>query len=122
MGMGLLFVVVFPLIFVAGLLIYYRRRVICRSTNDFFRSMSADTRGQDLVEYALMAGFVAVAVVVTFGSVAETVTPIVGKILSLRDIPTLIVRVGAAILAALFLSLIVLRRKERAENDRNDGM
>ena len=103
-------------------MVYCRQHRICRSTNKFFGSMIRDTRGQDLVEYALMLGFVAVAVVVTFGSVAETVTPIVGKILSLRDIPTLIVRVGAAILAALFLSLIVLRRKERAENDRNDGM
>ena len=41
-----------------------------------------DRRGQDLVEYALMAGFVAVAAGAMMGSVADQITPVFSKVLS----------------------------------------
>ena len=39
-----------------------------------------DTRGQDLIEYALMAGFVAVAAGAIMPSVATSISTIFGKI------------------------------------------
>ncbi|MCE5307791.1 MAG: Flp family type IVb pilin [Acidobacteriales bacterium] len=42
-----------------------------------------ETRGQDLVEYALMAGFVAVAAGATMPSVAGSISTIFSKITSL---------------------------------------
>ena len=39
-----------------------------------------DTRGQDLIEYALMAGFVAVAAGAVMPSVADSISTIFGKI------------------------------------------
>ena len=40
----------------------------------------ADTRGQDLIEYALMAGFVAVAAGAIMPSVADSIITIFSKI------------------------------------------
>ena len=40
----------------------------------------ADTRGQDLIEYALMAGFVAVAAGAIMPSVADSISTIFSKI------------------------------------------
>jgi pilus assembly protein Flp/PilA len=42
-----------------------------------------DTRGQDLIEYALMAGFVAVAAGAIMPSVATQITTIFSKVTSL---------------------------------------
>jgi pilus assembly protein Flp/PilA len=39
-----------------------------------------DTRGQDLIEYALMAGFVAVAAGAIVPSVASSISTIFGKV------------------------------------------
>ena len=39
-----------------------------------------DTRGQDLIEYALMAGFVAVAAGAIMPGVAESISTIFGKV------------------------------------------
>ncbi|MBK5295124.1 MAG: Flp family type IVb pilin [Acidobacteriia bacterium] len=39
-----------------------------------------DTRGQDLIEYALMAGFVAVAAGAIMPGVASTISSIFGKV------------------------------------------
>ena len=39
-----------------------------------------DTRGQDLIEYALMAGFVAVAAGAVVPGVAESIKTIFGKV------------------------------------------
>jgi Flp pilus assembly pilin Flp len=42
----------------------------------------ADTRGQDLIEYALMAGFVAVAAGAIMPTVADSISTIFSKISS----------------------------------------
>jgi pilus assembly protein Flp/PilA len=42
-----------------------------------------DTRGQDLIEYALMAGFVAVAAGAIMPNVASSISTIFGKIANL---------------------------------------
>jgi pilus assembly protein Flp/PilA len=47
-----------------------------------------DTRGQDLIEYALMAGFVAVAAGATMPGVADSISTIfsqVGSVLSVAS-------------------------------------
>lgn len=44
-----------------------------------------DTRGQDMVEYALMAGFVTVAVGAGFPPVADNISTIFSKLASLAD-------------------------------------
>lgn len=45
-----------------------------------------DTRGQDLIEYALLAGFVAVAAGATFPPVANNISTIFSKITSSLNI------------------------------------
>jgi pilus assembly protein Flp/PilA len=42
-----------------------------------------DTRGQDLIEYALMAGFVAVAAGAVMPAVAESISTVFSKVSSL---------------------------------------
>lgn len=44
--------------------------------------LGKDTRGQDLIEYALLAGFVAVAAGATFPPVADNISTIFSKITS----------------------------------------
>lgn len=44
-----------------------------------------DTRGQDMVEYALLAGFVAVAAAASFPPLAEDIIVIFSKVTSLSD-------------------------------------
>lgn len=44
-----------------------------------------DTRGQDMVEYALLAGFVAVAAAASFPPVAEDIIVIFSKVTSLSN-------------------------------------
>ena len=45
-----------------------------------------DTRGQDLIEYALMAGFVAVAAGAVMPGVASSISTIFSKVASVMDI------------------------------------
>jgi Flp pilus assembly pilin Flp len=49
-------------------------------TNNFFRSLRQDNRGQDLIEYALMASFVAVAVAAIVPVVFTLIQVIFAKI------------------------------------------
>jgi len=44
-----------------------------------------DTRGQDLIEYALMAGFVAVAAGATMPGVADSISTIFSQVASVLD-------------------------------------
>ena len=44
-----------------------------------------DTRGQDMVEYALLAGFVAVAAAATFPPMQDQISTIFSKVISLTD-------------------------------------
>jgi len=44
-----------------------------------------DTRGQDMVEYALMAGFVTVAAAAAFPPVGNQLSTIFSKMISLTD-------------------------------------
>ena len=46
------------------------------------RKLWKDTRGQDLLEYALMVGFVAVTVAVTLPGVSSNVSKIFSKVSS----------------------------------------
>lgn len=46
------------------------------------------TRGQDLIEYALMAGFVAVAAGATMPGVADSISTIFSKVASVLDLAT----------------------------------
>ena len=48
-------------------------------------SVWRDTRGQDMVEYALLAGFIAVAGAATFPPLAEDIIVIFSKVTSLAD-------------------------------------
>ena len=45
-----------------------------------------DTRGQDLIEYALMAGFVAVAAGAVMPGVADSISTIFSQVASVMDI------------------------------------
>ena len=51
---------------------------------NFFRSLTVlkDTKGQDLIEYALMAGFVAVAAVAIMPTVSENISQIFSNVAS----------------------------------------
>jgi len=51
-------------------------RKICRG----LRRLSTDTRGQDLVEYTLMAGFVAVMAGVISPGIAASIITVFGKV------------------------------------------
>jgi len=48
-------------------------------------SIWRDRRGQDLIEYALMAGFVAVAAGAAFPPVADTISEIFSKVQSVMS-------------------------------------
>ena len=54
---------------------------------DYLRRLRilADTRGQDLIEYALMAGFVAVAAGAIMPGVADSISTIFSKIASVMS-------------------------------------
>ncbi|MCS7024919.1 MAG: Flp family type IVb pilin [Bryobacteraceae bacterium] len=49
---------------------------------DFIYKLRRDTRGQDLIEYALMAGFVAVAAGAIMPNVSDSINTIFTKISS----------------------------------------
>lgn len=48
----------------------------------YIKCLLRDTRGQDLIEYALMAGFVAVAAGAIMPGVAESISTIFSKVAS----------------------------------------
>jgi len=48
-------------------------------------SICKDGRGQDLIEYALMAGFVAVAAGAAFPPVADTISQVFSKVQSVMS-------------------------------------
>lgn len=48
----------------------------------YVKNLARDTRGQDLIEYALMAGFVAVAAGAIMPGVADSISTIFSKISS----------------------------------------
>jgi len=52
---------------------------ICRSMSRQFRSIARDNRGQDLVEYMLMAFFVAVVIVAIIPDLATSINHILAK-------------------------------------------
>ena len=81
-----------------------------------FRSAEA---GQDLIEYALMAGFVCVAAGAILPNVIDDIKIVyhrIGVIMETTDVnffssEITATRIACAILAVLFLGLIVARRK-----------
>jgi pilus assembly protein Flp/PilA len=50
---------------------------------NMWRNFSKDERGQDLIEYALMAGFVAVAAGAVLPNVSSSISTVFSKIQSL---------------------------------------
>jgi pilus assembly protein Flp/PilA len=50
--------------------------------NELFQRIRKDNRGQDLIEYALMAGFVAVAAGAIMPGVADNISTIFSKVSS----------------------------------------
>ena len=92
---------------------------------NFLKNLACDERGQDLVEYALMAGFVAVAAVAIMPGCATSVKFVLARAWAgLNSLPAPVVpasmdasmwRIGAAVLAVLFLGVIVLRRKKSTD-------
>lgn len=104
-----------------------RRGKICRSTADLFRSALHDDRGQNLVEYALMAGFVATAAVAVMPSVAQAVRVAFGRACAAIDgvayvaTPTQSLSIDPtqivfAVLAVVLLGVIILRRPRNPYN------
>lgn len=91
-----------------------RRGKICRSTANLFRSALRDERGQDLAEYALMAGFVAVASSAVIPEVADAISSAVTKIGAGALTPP-VVRVLCGVLAVGFILFIILRRRNMSD-------
>jgi len=54
--------------------------VVCLKLLRGFRESMRDCRGQDLIEYALMAGFVACAVVTMFDGVAISFVTVMSRV------------------------------------------
>jgi Flp pilus assembly pilin Flp len=55
---------------------------------EFFRQVARDEDGQDLIEYALLAGFVSLVAVVAITNVGQGVNGVYGNVDSLvQDIP-----------------------------------
>ena len=54
--------------------------IVCLKLLRSFRELPGDRRGQDLIEYALMAGFVATAVVTMFDGVASSFVTVMSKV------------------------------------------
>ena len=88
---------------------------------------SKGQHGQDLIEYALMAGFVTVAAASIMPGVAASIKNIMGRIESEMcgekqikaaiaiDDDYVMIRIISAVLAVMFLGFIVLRRKKNVE-------
>ena len=54
--------------------------IVCLKVLRRFREFLSDRRGQDLIEYALMAGFIAVSVVTMFDGVASSFVTVMSKV------------------------------------------
>jgi len=54
--------------------------IVCLKLIRRFRGFLSDRRGQDLIEYALMAGFIAVSVVTMFDGVASSFVTVMSKV------------------------------------------
>ena len=54
--------------------------IVCLKWLRSFREFLSDRRGQDLIEYALMAGFIAVSVVTMFDGVASSFVTVMSKV------------------------------------------
>lgn len=70
-----------------------------------FSKLVVDEKGQDLIEYALMAGFVAVAAAAIMPAVSE------GLFAATKLLSPPAIRIACTALAVLFLGVIVLRRR-----------
>jgi Flp pilus assembly pilin Flp len=55
-------------------------RMVCLSLWDHFRALRDSCRGQDLIEYALMAGLVATGIVTMSPQVADNIFTIMSKV------------------------------------------
>lgn len=123
-------VILAPLGIVVGLSIAYwlcHPGRICRSTTEMFKSAIRDDRGQDLVEYALMAGFVAMAAGAVMPGVVAIIKTAFGRACAAIDgvayvaTPAVaseqatIIRVVCAVLAVALLGVIILRRHNMPE-------
>lgn len=80
---------------------------------EFLKVLYYDERGQELVEYALMAGFVAVAAGAIMPGVALDIQTIMHK--SGTMVGTSTIRIVSGLLAVFFLGAIVVRRKQNAD-------
>ncbi len=77
------------------------------------KKLLADTSGQDLIEYAIMAGFVAVVAIAIMPEMGEKVSMV--ALLWGATPHAGLTRIVCAVLAAVFLGIIVFRRKKDAE-------
>lgn len=82
------------------------------------KRIARDDRGQDLIEYALMGGFVAAAA----GAVMPGISQTIGKMITKASVGGMgfedsTIRIVSALLAAVFLGLIILRRKNDTNAD-----
>lgn len=103
------------------------------TTVEYFKSFSNNKSGQDLIEYAVMAGFVAVVAGAIVPSIAKAVKASFGKIntimaqSSLEEVcvvPTMnfdidIVRIICAILAIYFIYHLTILRQHRQWGGKN---
>ncbi|MCX6703195.1 MAG: hypothetical protein NTV02_00690 [Candidatus Zambryskibacteria bacterium] len=87
-----------------------------------FLELAADENGQDLVEYALMCGFVAFAAGAIMPGVVPSLGHIYKKVLGESSVPPHvfvgdegIIRIVCAGLAAMFIGAIVFRRRKIEE-------
>ena len=102
-----------------------------RKTNDeYFKSFWGNKSGQDLIEYGLMAGFVAVACGAIVPDVAARIKVIFLKACTAVDgvayeatTPTDATswRIACAILAVVFIGLIIVRRRHHYEDEGDKG-
>ena len=86
-----------------------------------------NSSGQDLIEYVLVAGFVAVAAGALMPGIAESIATVFAKVVAAIK-PSRIgpgpelgtVKIICAVMAVLFLGVIMLRRLEARSNGTND--
>ena len=93
----------------------------------FLKKLWVETHGQDLIEYALMAGFVAVAIAALLPNVVGDIKIIFDKVIAALGgvayvaIPVLDstpawVRIISAVLAIVCIGMIVLRRNKNPDD------
>lgn len=74
----------------------------------FLNRLINDTRGQDLVEYSLMAGFVALAAAAIFPGIVTFMQ-------RFSPLPPDYIRIAFVVMAMAILVLILLRRRRESE-------